>query len=537
MDETPVRESFDVVVVGGGSAGLSAAVALARFRRSVLLLDAGEPRNASAGHVHNFLTRDGTPPREIVALGRAELESYGGRVRDAHVRGLRRDGEEFVVDIADDAPVRARRLVLATGLRDQLPDIPGLAQHWGSDVLHCPYCHGWEVRDRRIGILSTGPVAAHQALLFRQLSDRVTLLAHTGPTPEDDQREQLHALGIAIVPGEVVAVESEETGEAGNTGQTAEPGLTGVRLADGSRVELDALVVAPAAHARAELVEPLGLATTPFTVGDHQLGSFVGADPTGRTAVPGVWVAGNVADVQSQVVSAAAAGLAAGAAVNADLIAEDARRAVQDHRHRTIVGEAAWDERYRSRSAIWSGEPNAVLVAEVADRTPGTALDAGAGEGADACWLASRGWRVTGTDVSSVALERAAAHAANLGVQVDWQHRDLVRDPPSGTYDLVSGFFLHLPVQERAALFGHLADAVAPGGTLLVVGHDPSDADVVPRARIAEMGWTAGELAGTLGAGWQVEVAEARARSAKDPEGREVTIHDAVLRARRTGPA
>jgi thioredoxin reductase len=180
-------DSYDVVVVGGGAAGLAGAVALARSRRSVLVVDAGEPRNAPASHVHNFLTRDGTPPAEIYAAGRVEVERYGGTVETGTVTALRRDGGRFAVQFGG-REVTARRLLVATGLRDELPDVPGLAERWGIDVLHCPYCHGWEVRDQRIGILATGPGAVHQALLFRQLNPQVTVLAHTGPELAPEQR-------------------------------------------------------------------------------------------------------------------------------------------------------------------------------------------------------------------------------------------------------------------------------------------------------------------------------------------------------------
>jgi thioredoxin reductase len=310
-----MNESYDIVVVGGGAAGLAGAVALARSRRSVLVVDAGEPRNAPAAHVHNFLTRDGTPPAQIYAAGREEVASYGGRVETGRVTALGRDGERFTVQIGDRA-VTARRLLIATGLRDELPEVPGLARRWGIDVLHCPYCHGWEVRDQQIGILATGPGAVHQALLFRQLSAHVTVLAHTAPELTYEQREQFAALGIAVVEGKVVEVEADDNA------------LTGVRLADGTRVPLDALIVAPRMTANAELLAPLGLAPVEVTMGGQVAGTQIQADPSGATAVPGVWVAGNVSGIQAQVISSAAAGLTAGAAINADLAAEDATRAV-----------------------------------------------------------------------------------------------------------------------------------------------------------------------------------------------------------------
>jgi thioredoxin reductase len=212
--------------------------------------------------------------------------------------------------------VTARRLLVATGLRDELPDVPALTARWGIDVLHCPYCHGWEVRDQRIGILATGPAAVHQALLFRQLSRHVTVLAHTAPELVREQREQFAALGIPVIEGTVTCVETDDGG------------LTGVRLADGTRVALDTVIVAPRMTANAELLASLGLIPTEVRVGEQVMGTQLEADPSGATSVPGVWVAGNLANIQAQVITSAAAGLTAGAAINADLAAEDAKRAV-----------------------------------------------------------------------------------------------------------------------------------------------------------------------------------------------------------------
>ena len=185
MDQQTQDESVDVVVVGGGAGGLSAALVLARSRRSVVVVDAGEPRNAPADAVHNYLGREGTPPLELAALGRAEVERYGARVLAGRVveatAAPAQDGPlvpRFALVLDDGTRVLARRVVLATGVRDVLPDVPGLAARWGRDVLHCPYCHGWEVQDRRIGVLATGAAAMHQVGLFRQLSPHVTLLAH-----------------------------------------------------------------------------------------------------------------------------------------------------------------------------------------------------------------------------------------------------------------------------------------------------------------------------------------------------------------------
>jgi thioredoxin reductase (NADPH) len=195
-----------------------------------------------------------------------------------------------------------------------------VAERWGRDVLHCPYCHGWEVRDQAIGILATGPTAVHQALLFRQLSDDVTFFRHTGPDIPDDEVDQLAALGVRMVDGEVAALE------------VTDDRLTGVRLTSGEIVPRSVVVVAPRFTARAGVLAPLGLAAAEQEMRGAVVGSAVAADPTGATEVPGVWVAGNVSDMSAQVVVSAAAGMRAGAMINADLVAEDARRAVAESR-------------------------------------------------------------------------------------------------------------------------------------------------------------------------------------------------------------
>jgi SAM-dependent methyltransferase len=205
--------------------------------------------------------------------------------------------------------------------------------------------------------------------------------------------------------------------------------------------------------------------------------------------------------------------------------------------------QESWDERYRSRSALWSRNPNAQLVTETGELAPGTALDVGAGEGADAIWLASRGWRVTAVDLSTVALERAAGHASAAGPdiagRIEWVHEDVTSwDPGPGRYDLVSAQYIHLPLAARQAMLRHLTAAVAPGGSLLVVCHHPSDLQTtVPRPQMPELFFTGDDIAAGLDPGqWTIVTNAAPGRTATDPEGNEVTIHDAVLRAvRHTG--
>lgn len=312
-----LKDDYDVAVIGGGAAGLNGALMLARSRRSVAVIDSGAPRNAPAAGVHGLLARDGMEPAELLERGRAEVRRYGGHVAAGEVICAWRDGDDFAVGLADGRAVRARRILVAAGLVDELPDIAGLAQRWGNDVVHCPYCHGWEVRDRAIGVLATGPMAVHQALLFRQLSPSVVLLSHTQPPPAGEQAEQLAARGIRVVEGEVAAVE------------VAEDRIAGLRMADGRLIAREVVAVGTRMRARAGFLAGLGLHPVAHPMG---MGEYIPADTDGRTEVDGVWVAGNTTDLAAQVGAAAAAGAAAGARINADLITEDTRLAVEAYR-------------------------------------------------------------------------------------------------------------------------------------------------------------------------------------------------------------
>jgi len=198
-----------------------------------------------------------------------------------------------------------------------------------------------------------------------------------------------------------------------------------------------------------------------------------------------------------------------------------------------------WDQRYGASEALWSGRPNPQLVAEATALPPGRALDAGCGEGADAIWLAGRGWQVTAVDVSAVAIGRGAAHAEQLGVagRITWQQADLrAWAPDPGRYDLVTAQFMHLPSRLRHAFFARLGDGVAPGGVLLIVGHSPADmTSGVRRPQFPDVYFTAREVAGGLDpAQWSVLVSESRPREARGEDDQPVTIHDEVLTARRT---
>jgi thioredoxin reductase len=308
-------DAVDVAVVGGGLSGLGAALTLVRARRAVLVIDAGHPRNAPAAHSHGYLTRDGTPPRELLGLGRQEVRGYGGRIVEGTVETITRlDDGRFRLTTREGTCHLARRVLVTTGLVDEYPHIPGLHERWGRDVVHCPYCFGWEHRDRGLAVLGTGPGAVMQALMWRQWSTDVVLFRHTAPEPTERQLAMLAARGVTVVPGEVEAIEVRDDAVAG------------VRLASGEVHPREVIVVGPRFESRHQLLDPLGVKVVEHPLG---IGRQVEADPSGFTGVAGVWVAGNVLDVTAGVMQSAASGVTAAASLNADLTVEDAERAVR----------------------------------------------------------------------------------------------------------------------------------------------------------------------------------------------------------------
>lgn len=519
------NKTYDVVVIGGGAAGLSGAMALGRSKRSVLVVDAREPRNAPAAHAHNYLGREGVSPLELLATGRAEVGSYGVEVVTDRVVGLSGEADSFLVTTEGGRRYGARRVLVTGGVVDELPDVPGLAERWGTDVLHCPYCHGWEVRDRAIGVLATTPMAGHQAMLFRQLSDDVVVVVHDGVELPDEEIEKLGAIGVRFADGTPREVVTD--GDA----------LVGLRLADGSLLERDAIVVATRPHVQADFLGPLGIEPTPFEMAGAVLGSVIAVEPTGATAVPGVFAAGNATDISMTLMASAAHGNRVGAWINAELANADATKAVEALRD-DFFEQPAWEERY-SGDRVWSGRVNVQLEAEAADLAPGRALDVGCGEGGDALWLAQHGWQVTASDFADAALERVADHAAEggLGDRVETRRIDVRTFEPDGeTWDLVTSHFVHLPDGGMVDVVRRLAAAVAPGGTLLVVGHAPSDVHTGLRHGHHSFMHTADQLLPALDDAWEVEVCESRPRLQAHPEtGEEIDIADAVLRARRIG--
>ena len=306
-----MQNSWDVLIVGGGSAGLSAALMLGRARRRVLVLDGGAPRNGIAAHMHGVLGRDGWSPLDLLATGRDEVRRYGVVVESGEVGGATRVDGGFEVAAADGTRHVARRLLVATGVRDGLPELPGLAEQWGSGAVVCPYCDGWEVRDRRIAVLAGGPMALHQAQLLRQWSADVTYFVNGTELPADAYAA-LVARGIAVESREVLRVVADDHGR-----------LSGIRLADCTDVPIDSLFLQPLPLPNDTVLRSLGAATT------EQLGvDWVAVDADGRTRGPGLWAAGNVVSPRTSVPIASGAGNAVGAAINADLIDEEVREAL-----------------------------------------------------------------------------------------------------------------------------------------------------------------------------------------------------------------
>lgn len=303
----------DVVVIGGGAAGLSAALTLARARRRVTVVDAGEPRNAPAAGVHGLLALDGVSASDLLARGRGEVEGYGGEILAGRVVDARAVGDGFEVTLRDGAVLPTRRLLIATGVADQLPDIPGVREQWGNGVLHCPYCHGWEVRDNRIGVLATGPMSAHQAVLFRQWSPDVSFFTG-GSSIEVQDRLNMEVLGIPIIEGEISRVEVD----GGR--------VVGVKVDDDEVIGLDAVVVSTRLDVRTDSFASLGL-----QVSEHPVGSFIRVDEFGGTSIPGVWAAGNCADLMAQVGAAASQGTRAAQHINAMLVMSDLEQTVSEH--------------------------------------------------------------------------------------------------------------------------------------------------------------------------------------------------------------
>jgi len=305
----------DVIIIGGGAAGLSAALVLSRAQWRTLVIDAGEPRNAPATEMHGFLSRDGMPPADLLATGRTEVLGYGGAIRAARVTSVERGADDrFSVTLEDGDVVTARALLVAAGLTDELPLIPGLRDRWGGSVHHCPYCHGYEVRGQSIVVIggANPAVSVRQAALLRHYSDRVRFVSGGIPLDTAD-RDRLEAIGVPVIDGTA----SHLVGAPGT--------LTGVGLADGTVLHCESVFVAPRPRPHDDVLRELGCAP------DLETG-LVATSATGETSIPGVWAAGNVVAPTAQVITAAGAASASAIALSAWLLAHELDAAVAARR-------------------------------------------------------------------------------------------------------------------------------------------------------------------------------------------------------------
>lgn len=298
-----MQEHFDAVVVGGSFAGLSAAMQLARARRRVLVIDAGLPRNRFASHAHGFFGLDGVPPSQIVATATGQLLKYP-TVTVLKGEAVTATGElgRFQIGLADGSRYQASRLILATGIRDKLPAVPGIAERWGESVLHCPYCHGFEVAGKRLGVLATLPMSVHQAQLIPDWGPTTWFTQGiVEPTAED--AALLESRGVAIERTPV----AEVLGDA--------PGMDALRLVDGRIVPVDALFIAPQSEMVSDLAVQLGCA-----IDDGPLGPLIRVGDWKETTVPGVYAAGDASNVMTNATFASASGVAAGVGAHRSLI-------------------------------------------------------------------------------------------------------------------------------------------------------------------------------------------------------------------------
>ncbi|WP_223627290.1 NAD(P)/FAD-dependent oxidoreductase [Microbacterium sp. EST19A] len=298
---------IDVVIIGGGPAGLSAALSLGRARRRVIVVDAGKPRNAPAAHMHGVLGHDGLSPSRLLELGRDEIARYGVRIISETASAVRVRDAVIEVDTADGT-IRTRRLLVATGLVDELANIPGMQQQWGNGVVMCPYCDGWEHRNDVIGVVATSPESVEQAQTMRQWSDRVIYFPNAIGEPPGEAADALALRGIQVELGIVTGLRIKEKR------------IVGVDVA-GRLIPVGVVFTGTIPRPQDGLLHSLGATTK-----DGPLGPWVVIDDDGRTSVPGVWAVGNVVDVRANVSVCLGLGSLVAGAINKDLVIDDIAR-------------------------------------------------------------------------------------------------------------------------------------------------------------------------------------------------------------------
>ena len=303
--------AFDAIVVGGGPSGLSAALVLGRSRRRVLVLDAGEPRNAPSSGAHGFFSRDGVKPEELLRIGREQLEPYEGvEYREDRAVGVGGSDGAFEIFLENGESLYARKLLLASGVSDELPETPGFRKFWGKGVYHCPYCHGWEVRDRPLAVLNSGEGAAEHAALVRNWSRDLVLLTDGSPGPDEEERRRLRVLGVPVEEKKISCLE----GDAENRT------LHRVVFEDGSSLDREGIFYGPPQRQKTGLAEMLGCEIEP----EGSAPAVLKSDPlTRETTVPGLDVAGDASSPVQSVIFAAASGANAAYFMNHAMVAEE----------------------------------------------------------------------------------------------------------------------------------------------------------------------------------------------------------------------
>lgn len=523
---------FDVIIIGGGAAGLSAALTLGRSKQKTLVIDAGSPRNRFAAHAHGVLGLDSIQPQDLLTTGREQARQYGVQFSTDPVQSVTTTSDAVRARTTAGETLEARTLIVATGMTDLLPNIPGLSDCWGKTVLHCPYCHGWEVRDTALAVLMVTEMGFHQAQLIRQWSDDVTVFVGTGITLPEPIAERLRARGMHIVQSAVTKIDADD-----GVIQT-------IHTEDGRTFAPDAMFTFGAVQPHDDFLHSLSLERQ-----DTPLGSFLAVDATGKTSAERIWAVGNVANPGAAIPQAASEGQLTAAHVNMWLVNDDFDQAESERSELTPVDY--WDGRYREKQAMWSGKPNAVLAEVASALKPGRALDLGCGEGADVIWLAQQGWQARGFDISGTAVARATAAAETAGLDpssAQFEQRDLGELDALGAteqYDLVTASFLHSTVAlPRTEILLVASGLVSSGGHLLITthaapppwsqmheqdahaGHSHDHTFLTPQQEIEALDLSAGD--------WTVVIAESRAREAAGPNGERATLEDGVVLLRRT---
>jgi len=306
-----MTDKYDAVIVGAGTAGLSAALALGRAMRRTLVLDGGAPRNASADHSHNLFTRDGVPPDELLRLGKRDLEKYETvAVREGVATGASGADGGFTVTLSDGDSVLARKLLIASGQTDVMPDVPGFAEAWGRGIYHCPFCHGWEVRERPLAVYASGEMVMFRVTLIRNWSRDLIAITDGTEVPDKD-RKKLDALGVPLYEGPIFVIESD----------AEERKLTCIVLEDGTDIEREGLFTNPPQRQSSGLAEMLGCETEYVEMMQSHV---ISADPgTRETTVKGVFVAGDAGKMMQSLANAVASGCAVGAFITHALCGDD----------------------------------------------------------------------------------------------------------------------------------------------------------------------------------------------------------------------